>query len=58
MGIELPPNLIGQAASAIVRQAEGAGKKSPNAQADRNKKNEGADAGNASIARKNEPSNR
>lgn len=55
MGIDLPPNLAGQTASAIVRQAEKSGKQTPTSQADKNKKDAGRDAGNASIRRKNEP---
>jgi len=58
MGIDLPPNLAGQAAQAVVRQAEKAGKSSPNSQADRNKKNDGQDTLNANIKRQNEPGSR
>lgn len=54
MAMNLPPNLPHVAASAIVRQAE---KPNPPSNAKRNR-DEGRDAGNASIRRKNEPGTR
>ena len=58
MGIDNPPNLAGTAANAIVRQAEKAGKNTPNSQADKRKKDEGDDARNAAQRRAGEPGNR
>jgi hypothetical protein len=58
MGIDLPPNLAGQAASAVVRQAEKAGQNNPNAQDTKRKKDEADDARNAAQRRAGEPGNR
>lgn len=58
MGIDLPPNTANVAASAIVRQADGAGKNNPNSQDNKRKKDDGDDARNASQRRAGEPGSR
>lgn len=60
MGIDLPPSLVGNAAAAIVRKAEGDNKNlgAGQAQSQRNNKNAGDDARNAAMKRKSESGQR
>jgi hypothetical protein len=58
MAADLPPNLANTAASAIVRAAEKQNNSNTNKPSEKKAKDDGRDAGNASIRRKNEPGNR